>query len=66
VPVSYLLAGNLSFSFSEKATFQGGQAAMRWFWRYSYGLAVLPLTVLLLDGLTRLFRWLKTLGRPSA
>jgi hypothetical protein len=31
VPVSYILAGNLSFSFSEKVTFQGGQLAMRWF-----------------------------------
>lgn len=35
VPISYLLAGNLSFSFSEKETFQGGQAAIRWFWRLS-------------------------------
>ena len=40
VPISYLLAGNLSFSFSEKETFQGGQDAMRWFWRLSYGIGV--------------------------
>jgi hypothetical protein len=40
VPISFLLAGNLSFSFSEKETFQGGQDAMRWFWRLSYGIGV--------------------------
>jgi hypothetical protein len=38
VPISYLLAGNLSFSFSEKETFQGGQYAMRWCGRVSYGI----------------------------
>jgi bacteriorhodopsin len=40
VPISYLLAGNLSSSFSEKETFQGGQDAMRWFWRLSYGIGI--------------------------
>jgi hypothetical protein len=40
VPISFLLAGNLSFSFSEKETFQGGQDAMRWFWRLSYGIGI--------------------------
>jgi heme/copper-type cytochrome/quinol oxidase subunit 4 len=40
VPISYLLAGNLSFSFSEKETFQGGQDAMKWFWRLSYGIGI--------------------------
>ena len=40
VPISYLLAGNLSFSFTEKETFQGGQDAMRWFWRLSYGIGI--------------------------
>jgi hypothetical protein len=40
VPISYLLAGNLSFTFSEKETFQGGQDAMRWFWRLSYGIGI--------------------------
>jgi hypothetical protein len=40
VPISYVLAGNLSFSFSEKETFQGGQDAMRWFWRLSYGIVI--------------------------
>ncbi len=48
VPLSYLLAGNLSFSFSEKETFQGGQDAMKWFWRLSYGNgigAILTITI---------------------
>ncbi len=40
VPISYLLSGNLSFSFSEKESFQGGQAAMKWFWRLSYGIGI--------------------------
>ncbi|NNL16972.1 MAG: hypothetical protein HKO81_10070 [Flavobacteriaceae bacterium] len=40
VPISYLLAGNLSFTFSEKESFQGGQLAMRWFWRLSYGIGI--------------------------
>ena len=39
-PISYLLAGNFSFSFSDKQTFQGGQAAMLWFWRVSYGIGI--------------------------
>jgi len=47
VPVSYLLAGNLSFSFSEKETFRGGQLAMIWFWRYAYGIVILPLGILI-------------------
>ena len=40
VPISYLLSGNLSFSFSEIETFQGGQTAMKWFWRLSYGIGI--------------------------
>ena len=46
VPIAYLLAGNLSFSFSEKETFQGGQAAMRWFWRLSYGIGIGTMLIL--------------------
>jgi hypothetical protein len=40
VPISYLLAGNLAFTFAEKDAFQGGEAAMKWFWRLSYGIGV--------------------------
>ena len=39
-PISYLLARNPSFSFSEKESFQGGQMAMKWFWRLSYGIGI--------------------------
>ena len=58
VPISYLLAGNLSFSFSEKDTFQGGQAAMRWFWRLSYGI---PAGVLI----TALLYWMSLLKKKG-
>ncbi len=40
VPISYVLAGNLSFTFSEKATFQGGQIAMKWFWHLCYAIGI--------------------------
>lgn len=43
--ISYILAGNLSFSFSEKATFQGGQLAMRVFWILNYALVIIPIIV---------------------
>jgi hypothetical protein len=43
VPVCYLLAGNLSFNFSDKSTFQGGQWAMKIFWIFSYTLVAGPL-----------------------
>ena len=49
VPISYLLAGNLSFSFSGTATgFQGGQLAMKLFWGYTYGIAILPLILFII------------------
>ncbi|RIV35156.1 hypothetical protein D2V08_07265 [Flagellimonas lutimaris] len=54
VPVSYLLAGNLSFSFSEKEVFQGGQLAMKLFWGYSYGVVILPLLLLIIHWVLKL------------
>lgn len=48
VPISYLLAGNISFTFSERESFQGGQVAMKWFWYLSYGIgigAILTITI---------------------
>ena len=56
VPISYLLAGNLSFSFSEKETFQGGQIAMRWFWRISYGIGLGAVLILTLYWISLLFK----------
>lgn len=47
VPISYLLAGNLSFTFSEKEAFQGGQSVMKWFWGLSYGIGIGSLFALL-------------------
>lgn len=55
VPISYFLAGNLSFSFTEKETFQGGQFAMKWFWRLSYGIGIGSLMVLLTYWISLLF-----------
>ncbi|WP_445384066.1 hypothetical protein ACT6NV_08560 [Robiginitalea sp. IMCC44478] len=46
VPLCALLAGNLTNTFSEKASFQGGQLAAQLFWIYSYGLAAAPLLIL--------------------
>jgi hypothetical protein len=56
VPVSYLLAGNLSFSFSEKVTFQGGQEAMRWFWRLSYGIGIGSILTIIVYWISLIFR----------
>lgn len=56
VPISYLLAGNLSFSFSERETFQGGQDAMRWFWRLSYGIGIGAILILFTYWILLLFK----------
>lgn len=55
VPISYLLSGNISFSFAEKDTFQGGQLAMKWFWGISYGMALGPILLLIVYWLSLLF-----------
>ena len=56
VPISYLLAGNLSFSFSENETFQGGQTAMRWFWRLSYGIGIGAVLIIMTYWISLIFR----------
>ena len=56
VPISYLLAGNLSFSFSEKESFQGGQLAMRWFWRLSYGIGIGAILTIAVYWISLLFK----------
>lgn len=61
-PISYLLAGNLAFNFSEVDRFQGGQTAMRWFWRYSYGLPIASIAILLSYWIALLMR---RVGRNS-
>lgn len=55
-PISYLLAGNLSFSFSEKETFQGSQNAMKWFWRLSYGIGIGAISTVLIYWTSLLFK----------
>ena len=55
VPISYLLAGSLAFTFSEKETFQGGQAAMRWFWRLNYGIPAGSILILVVYWISLLF-----------
>ena len=62
VPISYLLAGNLSFSFSEKETFQGGQDAMKWFWRLSYGIGIGAILIISTYWISLLFKKDKTVA----
>ena len=60
VPISYLLAGNLSFSFSGTATgFQGGQLAMKLFWGYTYGIAILPVLLLIIHWFLKLINTIR-------
>ncbi|GAB1309659.1 hypothetical protein KH5_23420 [Urechidicola sp. KH5] len=56
MPISYFLAGNISFTFIEKITFQGGQSAMRWFWRLNYGIAIGSIATLLVYWISLLFK----------
>lgn len=61
-PISYLLAGNPSFSFSEKESFQGGQLAMQWFWRLSYGIGIGAILTLIIYWISLLFKKSKTVA----
>lgn len=61
VPISYLLAGNLSFTFSEKVTFQGGQIAMKWFWRLCYGIVIGSIITITTYWISLLFKKNKTI-----
>ena len=56
VPLSYLLAGNFSFSFSEKESFQGGQTAMKWFWGLSYGIGTGAVLTVFMYWISLLFK----------
>ena len=65
VPLSYLLSGNLSFSFNEKESFQGGQSAMRWFWRLSYGINLGAILILILYWVSLIIKKVKTVGNNA-
>jgi hypothetical protein len=56
VPISYLLSGNISFSFAPKNSFQGGELAMKIFWIFSYGIASGTLLVLIVYWVSLLFK----------
>ncbi len=53
-PISYLLAGNFSFTFSGTEDLQGGQEAMKIFWVFSYSIVIGTLLIFVLY-------WLKTI-----
>ena len=55
VPICYGLAGNISFTFTEKSTFQGGQSAMKLFWYFTYGIPIAAVLVLFIHFITILF-----------
>lgn len=56
IPISYLLAGNISNTFTEKAEFQGGQLAMKIFWFNSYFTVAAPIVLAIVFGVYSLFR----------
>ena len=56
IPISYLLSGNMSNTFTEKAEFQGGQLAMKIFWFNSYFTVAAPIVLAMFLGVYSLFR----------
>ncbi len=56
VPISYLLAGNISNTFTEKAEFQGGQLAMKIFWFNCYFTVAAPIFLAFVFGIYSIFR----------
>ncbi|SFR52348.1 hypothetical protein SAMN04490243_2581 [Robiginitalea myxolifaciens] len=56
VPLAYLLAGNLSFSFRGQEEFRGSDRASIWFWRLSYTTVILPVLILLSHWIYTIFR----------
>ena len=55
LPISYLLAGNISFNFSSIDAFQGGPTAMKLFWIFSYGIPIGSVFIIALYWMARLF-----------
>lgn len=61
VPISYLLAGNITNSFSGSATgFQGSPRASEVFWGYNIFLIFLPLAILSAVGIQTMIDYLKS------
>jgi hypothetical protein len=58
-PICYLLAGNISFSFSAKDQFQGGQSAMKLFWYFNYFVTSAPIVILIVYGIWSLLKKIK-------
>ncbi|MEY8021193.1 hypothetical protein AB8P51_10200 [Muriicola sp. SD30] len=56
LPLSYFLAGNMNFNFSEVDSFRGGQLAMKIFWVLSTGIPLSSILVLLVSGLLFIFK----------
>ncbi|MBT8183009.1 MAG: hypothetical protein KJO53_15630 [Eudoraea sp.] len=56
LPLSYFLAGNMNFNFSEVDSFRGGQVAMKIFWVLSTGIPLSSILVLLVHGLLFIFK----------
>ena len=55
IVISYILAGNISFTFSETNNFQGGQLAMKLFWINTYGTIIIPILILITYWVSKLF-----------
>lgn len=56
VPISYLLAGNIAFNFSEKESFQGGPNAWLWFQRLNLGIVLGTIATLFTYWISLLFK----------
>lgn len=56
LPISYMLAGNISFNFTETTSFQGGQTAMKYFWIFCYILLIAPLLISSIHSILKLFK----------
>lgn len=56
LPLSYFLAGNMNFNFSEVDAFRGGQLAMKIFWVLSTGIPIAALLVFMSHLLLVVFR----------
>lgn len=56
IPIGFFLSGNLSNSFKPGIGFQGSQLAMKLFWYISFGLALIPIFVGLIFGVSKVLK----------